>query len=89
MEILTTKKFEARYSKLPVNIQKKAEKQEKLFVGNPLHPSLNTEKLSPKSSEAWSFRVDKNYRIVFRFLGESRVLFLNVGTHDWIYKTKF
>lgn len=89
MEIFFTKKFEEEYDRLPKDIREKAQKQERLFQNNPHHPSLRTEKLSPKWKEVWSFRIDKNYRIVFRFLGKDKVLFLNAGTHDWIYKIKF
>jgi mRNA-degrading endonuclease RelE of RelBE toxin-antitoxin system len=89
MEIFTTDKFEIEYNKLPKSVQKKAQKQEKLFQNNLHHPSLHIEKLSPKWKEMWSFRIDKNYRIVFRFLDKDKVLFLNAGPHDWIYKIKF
>lgn len=89
MEIFFTEKFEEEYDRLPKDIREKAQKQERLFQNNPHHPSLRTEKLSPKWKEVWSFRIDKNYRIVFRFLDKNKVLFLNAGTHDWIYKIKF
>lgn len=89
LEIFTTDEFEERYKKLPATIRKKAEKQETLFRENPFYPSLNTEKLEPKGKQIWSFRIDKKYRIFFRFLEESKVLFLTVGPHDWIYKLKF
>lgn len=89
MEVFKTRKFEKEYDKLPLHIQKRAEKQEKLFRSNPLHPSLHIEKLSPKWKDVWSFRIDKKYRIVFRFLDEDKVLFLNAGPHDWIYRIKF
>ena len=78
--------FDKLYRKLPVDLQKKAEKQEKLFRQNPFHPSLHTEKLIPKSKSYWSFRVDKKYRIIFRFKDSATVVFLLIGPHDWIYK---
>lgn len=56
-EILITEEFQKRYKKLPVSIQHKIEKQEKLFRQNPFYPSLHTEKLQPKTKEYWSFRV--------------------------------
>lgn len=89
LEIFTTEEFEERYNNLPATIRKKAEKQEALFRKNPFYPSLNTEKLEPKGKQIWSFRIDKKYRIFFRFLEEKKVLFLTVGPHDWIYKLKF
>ncbi|MEK7193501.1 MAG: type II toxin-antitoxin system RelE/ParE family toxin [Patescibacteria group bacterium] len=89
LEIFATNEFEERYRKLPVIVRKKAEKQEILFRENPFYPSLHTEKLEPKGKQVWSFRVDKKYRIFFRFLEENKVLFLTVGPHDWIYKLRF
>jgi len=89
MEIILTREFEKRYEKLSTAIQKKAEKQTGLFSKNPLYPSLHTEKLNPKGKEVWSFRIDRQYRIFFRFLAANRVLFLTVGPHEWIYNLKF
>ena len=89
MEIFKTRKFEKEYSELPLNIQKKAEKQEKLFKINPLHPSLHIEKLSPRWKNVWSFRINHSYRIIFKLLEKDKILFLNVGPHDWIYRIKF
>ena len=89
IEASITEEFQKRYRDLPIIIQKKAEKKEKLFRQNPFHPSLHTEKLEPKGKEVWSFRVDKKYRIFFRFINSNRVLFLTIGLHDWVYKLKF
>jgi toxin HigB-1 len=89
MEIVLTREFEKRYEKLPTPIQKKAEKQTDLFSKNPFYPSFHTEKLNPKGKEVWSFRIDLQYRIFFRFLAANRVLFLTVGPHEWIYNLKF
>ena len=89
MKVLVTAEFTRRYRELPASIQRKAEKQEKLFRKNPFYPSLHTEKLEPKEKELWSIRVDRRYRIVFRFVSGDAALFLTIGPHDWIYKLKF
>ncbi|MFQ5661826.1 MAG: type II toxin-antitoxin system RelE/ParE family toxin [Candidatus Paceibacteria bacterium] len=89
IEVVATEEFWKHYEKLPLPIQKKAEKQERIFRNNPLHPSLNTEKLKPKKKQVWSFRVDRKYRVFFRFIGKNKALFLTIGPHDWIYKIKF
>lgn len=89
MEIIITNEFEKYYQRLPRDIQRKAEKQTNLFKENIFHPSLKTETLEPKSKELWSFRVDKKYRIFFRFNNRHSARFLVVGPHDWIYKLKF
>lgn len=89
LEILVAEEFQKRYKDLPKQIQRKAEKQERIFCQNPFYPSLHTEKLEPRNKEVWSFRIDKKYRIFFRFVNSNKVLFLTVGPHDWIYKIKF
>lgn len=89
MRIILTAEFVSRYDNLPEKIQIKAEKQEKYFRKNPFHSSLHTEKLEPHRKEVWSIRVDRRYRIAFRFIDGNTALFLTVGPHDWIYKLKF
>lgn len=89
IEVFITDEFNKHYQKLPKELQKKAEKQESLFRQNPFHPSLHTEKLEPKGKQVWSFRIDKKYRIFFRFTNGNKAIFLTVGSHDWIYKLKF
>lgn len=85
-EIFYTPEFEKRYRTLPIAVQKKAERRETLFRENPFHPSLQTEKLKPKSKEYWSFRIDPAYRILFRFRSDRSVYFLTCGHHSWIYQ---
>jgi mRNA-degrading endonuclease RelE of RelBE toxin-antitoxin system len=89
MEIIATEEFKKGYNYLLKKIQQKAKKQEIIFKNNPFYPSLHTEKLVPGSKEVWSFRIDKRYRVIFRFLNKNKVIFLTVGPHDWIYKIKF
>jgi mRNA-degrading endonuclease RelE of RelBE toxin-antitoxin system len=89
VEILLTEEFVKRYKQLSSSIQKKAEKQEQLFRQNPFHPSLHTEKLEPKGKQIWSFRVDRSYRVLFRFLERDKVIFLTIGPHDWVYRIPF
>ncbi len=77
-----SKQFLRRLGKLPENILKKAEAKEVIFKANPFHPSLETHKLHGQNSDAWAFSVDYSYRIKFIFLGDTKVLFLDIGTHD-------
>jgi len=88
-EIVVTEEFETQYQGLSSAIQKKMQKQEKIFRLNPHYPSLRVEKLIPKNKEVWSFRVDRKYRVLFRFVDGKTALFLAVGSHDWIYSIKF
>jgi len=86
IEIEYTDEFKDQYFELPVAIQRKAERQEARFRENPFYPSLHTEKLVPKQRAIWSFRIDRQYRIIFRFLTKNRVVLLAVGPHHRIYR---
>lgn len=89
VEVVVSDEFERRYSRLSPALKTKAEKQERLFRSNPFHPSLHTEKLEPRGKQVWSFRIDKSYRVAFRFIAGTKVLFLTVGPHDWVYRFRF
>lgn len=63
------------------NLDKKLEKQIRLFQKNPFHPSLETELLEPKALRIWSFRVDKKYRAIFIFREKDAIEILDVNNH--------
>lgn len=84
IEVQTTETFDKLFSKLPRRIQIKAAEKTELFKTNPFHTSLRTEKLSPKGYNVWSFRVDRAYRIVFKFVGGTAELRF-IGHHSDIY----
>lgn len=61
------------------NLTNKFNKQLGLFKENPNYPSLNIEKLSPKTAGLYSFRIDRKYRAVFHILlsGEAQIVDIN------------
>lgn len=56
-----------------------------LFLKDPFDKSLRTHKLSGKLSNYWSFSINYHLRIIFEFIDDSTVGFLDIGTHE-IYK---
>jgi toxin HigB-1 len=60
---------------------RKFTKQKKLFENNPRHPSLNTEKLSPKNLNIYSFRLDKKWRVIFIILPDGRAEVIDINPH--------
>ena len=56
-----------------------------LFTENPFHPSLKTHNLSGKLKEYWAFSITYEYRLVFKFISENKVLLIDIGTHDEVY----
>jgi plasmid maintenance system killer protein len=51
-----------------------------------LLPILSTEKLGPPFEETWSFRIDRAYRVIFKFINKNKILLITCGHHSWIYK---
>ena len=69
--------FWETYDALPREIQLRAQKQYRLFVENPRHPSLQ---LKPVGG-VWSARVSDQYRAL-AILEESIFTWFWIGTHD-------
>jgi len=86
IDIFTTPTFDRLFKNLPMSIRIKADKKTRIFRENPFHPGLRTEKLHPKDLNAWSFRVDIHYRIIFEFSGPESVYFKFIGHHNDIYR---
>lgn len=85
MKIIRTDRFERSFQKLQKPLKTKAMKKIALFLENLFHPSLHTEKLEPRKKNIWSFRLDRNHRVIFTFPEADTILFLNIGPHD-IYR---
>lgn len=60
---------------------KKFEKELILFKNNPKHPSLNTERLEPKSLKIYSFRIDRKYRVIFILLSPNEIEIIDINDH--------
>ena len=86
MEIRYCKDFLAEFSKLPKFIQKKLVALEEVFRENPFHPYLHTKGLHGKLRDFYSFRITRDYRVVFQLVNKSEALFLVIGHRKDIYK---
>lgn len=79
MTLKFTKQAEKDYQKLPLNIQKKADKQLTLLLSNYRHPSLRTRKMSGENH--FEARVDLRNRFTYMMEGED-IYILTIGPHD-------
>ena len=86
LDISVTETFTRLWRKLPTLVRDKATSKTEIFRQNPFHPSLRTKKLEPHHEDVWSFWVDKNYRIKFRFVEAHRVHLLYIGDRKDIYR---
>lgn len=74
--------FVKTYKKLPENIKARAKQQEKKFTVTPFDTSLKTHKLKGELEGFWSYSVNYQYRILFRFLKGNEVIYYDIGTHE-------
>ncbi len=81
----TTPYFEKQFDRLPKNLQKIAARKILIFENNPFHPGIHAHKLKGELSAFWSFYINDNFRVLFRFLKNNEVLYYDIDTHD-IYK---
>lgn len=80
-EIRYNDEFAKQFKTLPKTIQKRALTKELIFRENPFHPSLRLHKLKGKLEGLWSISVNMQYRIIFKPLENSTVLFVSIGVH--------
>ena len=80
MKLLLTKTFIRDYRYLPKEIQDATDKQPKILIENPRHPSLKLKKMNDPR-EIWEGRITASYRFTFQIEGDVYVL-RRVGAHD-------
>ena len=67
------------------DVMDRFEKMLSLLAENPFHPSLKTHSLTGNLKGYWAFSITYEYRIMFRFLSEDKVLPVDIGAHDEVY----
>lgn len=85
MQVVYSPQFVRDFARLQIEIQIKAKEKEKIFRENPFDRRLKTHKLSSRFYDFWSFSVDYDCRIIFKFQDGNTVRFYAIGGHS-IYK---
>lgn len=85
MQVIYSPQFVRDFKRLDIRVQTKAKEKEGIFRQNPFDKSLKTHKLSGNFEGYWSFWVDYECRIVFRFHKKNIIIFIAIGGHA-IYK---
>ena len=80
MKSVTTSKFRACLEKLPDHIQVKARKSYRLWLANPLHPSLQVKQIH-SISPIFAVRISLGYRAL-GILEEDTMVWFWIGSHE-------
>lgn len=75
----TSASFRRQFDQLPNEVRRQARLAFRLFKQNPSHPGLNFKKLPPHA-DLWSARINRDYRVIGRWRGET-ILWFFIGSH--------
>jgi len=86
IEVKYSRNFLKVAAKLPTKIYQKLEEQDSVFRQDPQDPRLRGKALTGQLKGLYSFRVSRNYRVLYRPLGQGRFLFYDVDDRKNIYR---
>ena len=80
MRLIRTDRFKRDYRKLPVRIQRQADKKLRYLVENIAHPSLRVRRVH-RCEHVFEGSITKDYRLLFQITTDEYIL-LRIGKHD-------
>ena len=72
--------------KLDRKLQDKLAKNLVTLQKNPFSPSLHTKNLSGKLSGFFSFRINRDWRVIFQFADSDTVMLIDIAHRSDVYK---
>lgn len=86
ISLIYSKRFLKSTKRLPKKIQVKLAEQLEFLQENPFHPLLHTKSLTGPLIGFYSFRITRNWRVIFRFENPEIIKLIEVGSRKDIYK---
>lgn len=71
---------------IPKTQQRKLARLLELFEDNPYHPFLHTKSLVGELAGFYSFRITRDWRVIFRFESPTEIVLIDVGNRKDIYR---
>lgn len=84
--VFSSDRFLKTAAKLPANQQEKLADLLETLRKNPFDPQLHTKHLTGKLSGLYSFRITRDWRVIFRFLSPQEILLVNVDHRKDVYR---
>ena len=72
--------------RLPLKTQQKLSHLLALFSKNPFHPLIHTKRLNGELIGFLSFRITRDWRVIFRFLNSDTVQLVSTANRKDIYR---
>ena len=86
MRIVYGSHFLVSAKKLPKHEQRKLAQLLEMFAANPFHPKFHTKHLVGKLSGLYSFRITRDWRVIFQFLSSQEIQLIDVAHRREIYR---
>ncbi len=83
--VRVTSDFKKAFRKLPANLQALADRKDHWFRNDAFDPRLRTHRLKGSLEGYWSYSVNYQFRVLFRFLAQDEAIYYDIGTHE-IYR---
>lgn len=71
---------------LPKIQKRKLARLLEILQGNPYHPLLHTKPLAGELAGLYSFRITRDWRVIFRFESPTEIVLIDVGNRKDIYR---
>lgn len=86
MQIEYDKKFLKQIKRLPKKQQERLSILIPILEKNPYNPKLHIKQLNPPLQGIFSFRIDREYRVLFHFISSSIIFLTHAKHRKDIYK---
>lgn len=86
VEVVYNARFLKLARKLPKAQTKKLAKLLEKFQIDPFYPTLHTKPLSGQLIGFYSFRITRDWRVIFQFLSTDKIQLVEIGHRRDIYK---
>jgi len=86
MEVILEQSFLKSAKKLPIETRQKLSRLVGLLEANVYHPLLHTKKLTGRMAGFFSFRITRDWRVIFYFKSPSTIHVLEVKHRKDIYR---
>ena len=86
MKIVYGNGFLKSLSRFPPDIQKKTASLLEFLQNNPFHPLLHTKKLTGRLAGFFSFRITRDYRVIFEFSDPDTLRLTRAADRKEIYR---
>ena len=86
MQLKYSRNFLAQSQGLPVAIQNKLARLLDLLASDPFHPLLHTKQLAGNLDQAHSFRITRDWRVIFTFESNEVIKLIRVAHRKDVYR---